>query len=136
MILLKAIGKTLLSILEIILIISLCLGGLIGALYITQFPNIMATIGMVLLGIVLVIFVFFIIFLIVTTTKENYEEYMRQSKNPINEYRIHYYKIYETCAFVESKTKKQAINYLYGKLAEQETDSSYMYKIKNIKKWN
>ena len=139
MILLKAMGKTLLSILEIVLIISLCLGGIIGALYIQRYPNIVATIGIgigiVIISILLIILVVIIIFAIIYATKENYEEYMRQSKNPTTKYSIQYNKVYEECRVVAGKTKQEAINLLYGELAKKETDSSYVYKIKKIRKW-
>ena len=136
MILLKAIGKTLLSILKWILIIVVYIGVLLGALYLCKFPSITNKIGIVIVGILVVAAIIGIIFCIVETTKDNYEKYARQSKTPINTYHIQYYKIYEDYDDVEGKTKKQAINSLYRKLAEVETDDSHIYKIDKITKIN
>ena len=133
MILLKAIGKTLLSILKWTLIVIACFVCLTGGIYLSQFPNIVA---IVVIGILLIMCVLFIVFVTLENIKENYEKYVRQSKNPINTYHIQYYKIYEDYDDIEGKTKQQAIDSLYRKLAEVETDDSHVYKIDKITKVN
>ena len=139
MILLKAMGKTLLSILKFILIFSICIGVLVGIMAFAtavQFnPTLQNITASIACGAFAILVISAIIFTIVETTKDNYEKYAIQSKNPTKKYSIQYNKIYYECRVVEGKTKHQAINHLYERLAESKTGNDYVYKIKKIRRW-
>lgn len=131
--LLKAIGKTTLSLLKWLLIFSLIIGCIIGFAYLLQIPGTKDLIVYGLMGILLLLLVLVIGWSIQISIKENYETYTRKTTNPDNEYRIYYNIVYERDTFVFGKTKQQALENLYSKTDEGRNDVDCSYKIIKIK---
>lgn len=131
--LLKAIGKTALSLLKWMTIISLIIGGIVGFIFAVQTPSIASIIGYGLMGLLLLCLFWLIVLSIVWETKENYEKYARKSTSPENSYKIDYNIVYERNKIVNGKTKEQAIENLYSKVLDGSEDLDSHYKIIKVR---
>lgn len=135
MILLKAIGKTLLSILKVLLIISVVIGAIIVAIFIGQHPTLVNITGNIFIVILLSILIFLIGSIIVMDIKDNYETFARKSTNAENTYRIHYNIVPERDRVVTGKTKRQAIENFHKEIRERKIGTQYncTYKVTKVK---
>ncbi len=131
--LLKAIGRTTLSMLKWILIMSLIIGGIVGFICALQIPSIAGIIGHLVIGVLLLILLGLIVLAISMEVKENYERYARKTTNPENSYKIDYNIVYERNRIINGKTKRQAIESLYKEECEVQTDVDCSYKIVKVK---
>lgn len=131
--LLKAIGRTTLSLLKWLLIMTLIIGGFIGVLIVLNTPAIANMLGSILIGMLLIILTLSIVLMIIIETKENYEKYARKSTSPENSYKIDYDIVYKRDRIIKGKTKQQAIETLYNEESEVQTDVDCSYKIVKVK---
>lgn len=135
LILLKAIGKTGLSILKWLLIISMIIGGILGTVIIGQYLTVVSIIENIIIGILMIILLFLTGEIIVMTTEDNYEIYARKSTLTENIYKINYNMVYGRSRVIQGKTKKRAIENLMKEIGDNkiEADVDCIYKVTKIK---
>ena len=131
--LLKAIGKTILSLLKWILIMIAIIGGVIICIRILQAPNNAEMFGNVILSILGITILGLLGLLIVMETKDNYEKVAKKSIKNENNYKIYYNVVREKDRVVSGKTKKQAIENLYMKETEGEYDVDCYCRITKVR---
>ena len=131
--LLKAIGRTTLSLVKWLSIMTLIIGGFVGFIFASQIPSVVDMAGYIIIGALLIILLFLIILMIVMETKENYEKYARKSIPTEKSYKIDYNIVYERNRIITGKTKKQAIENLYNRESEVQTDIDCSYKITKVR---
>lgn len=132
--LLKAIGKTTLSVLKWLLMILVFIGVISGVVFIGQHSAIATIVGNIILGVLIGILILLIVLIIVMDIKDNYEKYAKKSQNPENTYRINYNIIYKKDKVIKGKTKGQAIDHFYYEISkEDKKELDYDYKIIKIK---
>ena len=134
--LLKAIGKTMLSVLKYLLIIVIVIGVILGFAFIGQYSNLANALGDIVIGILSLVIVLMIGWAIVMDARENYEMFVKKSSKTENTYIIDYKIISDRYRTVTGKTKTQAKDNLYKEISEKDLDNNYQYKIINIKEIN
>ena len=134
MILLKAIGKTLLSIFKWIFIFGLIIAMFILFIFMVTNPAIAKILGDILIGSMAILLAWVSIWAIKVEIKDNYEKYARKSIKTEKEYKINYNLICKRERYIKGKTKQQAIYKLFNQEPLEDSDS--YYKIKKVRETN